>query len=226
MPAPQHYRITWEGVFGTRTAPADDWSMSVTLGPAAGGPFLVRSDLQRDVPVWSDKWVELQAGIGNNAHLTECTVSLVDAAGRTPRDAAGAYIQGKGLGTALSGTGTPSVPNQIALVVSLQSAASGPTGRGRFFIPSPVTGVLDAAGLMSTTTAEAHRTRALAFLRSINTSAAALGYGSLVVASGGSVSQGIAPALRPIVSASVGRVLDTQRRRRSELIEGKTFVQL
>lgn len=219
MPAPQHYRVTWSGVFGTLALPVEEWSMGLSLGPVDGSPFLTRADLEADLNAFSDAWVELQAGVGNNCHLTETTLALVDATGHTPREASGAFIQAKGLGTALSGTGTSGMPLQVALVISQHSLTAGATGRGRFYLPSPVPGTVASDGRMSVATRDAHLLRATAFCNAVQNLAVTNGYGTLVVASSGSASQGIAPGLRPVINVSVGRVLDTQRRRRGDLEE-------
>jgi hypothetical protein len=115
----------------------------------------------------------------------------------------------------LAGSGaTPSIyPNQIALAVSLVTGFSrGPAHRGRFYMPLPAFPV-DAAGLISDEHRDFAVTAATTLLTSLN--AASANWEVAVF----SRKQGAA-GNRKVTGIEIGRVLDTQRRRRRSLAEG------
>jgi len=117
------------------------------------------------------------------------------------------------------------VPLQNTVVVTLHTAAAGPTGKGRFYIPTPVVGTLGQDGRMSTGARDAITTAAVGFIQAVNTAANLMDANSkVVVASGGSITKGIPAALRTVTGVSVGRVVDTQRRRRADQLEERVRV--
>jgi len=109
-------------------------------------------------------------------------------------------------GTNVSGC----LPFQCAPVVSLRTAMATRSGRGRFYAPSPAVDVQDGGRL--TPTAQGNLADAAEGL-----------LGGLTAAS-------LQPVLlnrtsldtTPITSLDVGDVIDTQRRRRNKLVEGRT----
>lgn len=109
------------------------------------------------------------------------------------------------------GTGSGNNPNQIALAVSLTTGFSrGPAHRGRFFNPCPDVGV-DTDGTISPGQALETATSAKALMTAINLGGAE----QMVVMS----RKAGAPGHRAVTGAQVGRILDTQRRRRNSLLE-------
>lgn len=233
MVAPSHYRITWTGTLGTATAGEEEFSFGLSFGPVGtweqgtAAPSVLKSLADELGPAVN----ALQLSMTNQVRVRECTVALrSDVGGRlvTPRTVDGQYRQGKHLfATPVGGSGAGNTPLQVALAVSTESQASGAVGRGRFYIPCPPLGTLDVDGRMTDAVRDAHAGRAATFLNNINTILAGRDITlRLVVASGGSPSQGIAPSLYPIVRVGVGRVLDTQRRRRNDLDESKEFTTL
>jgi hypothetical protein len=110
--------------------------------------------------------------------------------------------------TVVNGT---SFPNQVALAVGLTTGFSrGPAHRGRFFLPLPVHD-LDATGHISAAAA-ADVDASCATLR---TDVNAGGGEQMVVMS----RKAGAPGHRAVTGFAIGRVLDTQRRRRRSLAE-------
>lgn len=108
-------------------------------------------------------------------------------------------------------TGTP--PNQIALAVSTLTAVSrGPAHRGRFYLPLPVTPA-QSDGLISAGDASSVRLSAESFITALN----AVDPAQWFVAVFSRKNPGAAH--RQVTSTEVGRVLDTQRRRRNALPE-------
>lgn len=103
-------------------------------------------------------------------------------------------------------------PNQVALAVSLVTGFSrGPAHRGRFFMPLPV--FMPAAdGLISTSDRNYAKGAAETLRTSLNAVTSGWNVAVMSRKSG-------APAARNCTGIEVGRVLDTQRRRRRSLKE-------
>jgi hypothetical protein len=227
VPAPQHYRLIYSGILGTVADPFEEWSMGLSLG-MSGDPFLVRSDLQTLVNALAPHWgTHLKALCAPTARLQRVRVAAVDGTGHTPREASGAFVQADWTGD-VAGTAVGSLPPQITVAMSLHSLASGPTGRGRFFLPSPYVGQV-TDGLMTTATQTTFTNALKAFVNAINATCAATVGGSsgpVVIASGGSSSQGIPPALRTVAAVSVGRRLDVMRSRGNRIAESRVLTPL
>jgi hypothetical protein len=103
-------------------------------------------------------------------------------------------------------------PNQVALAISLVTGFSrGPAHRGRFFMPLPVF-PLDAAGLISTEHRDFAKTAATTLITSINATNIPWKLGVFSRKAG-------AAGHRAITGIEVGRVYDTQRRRRRSMAE-------
>jgi len=110
------------------------------------------------------------------------------------------------------GPATPPYPNQIAMAVSLTTGFSrGPAHRGRFYLPLPGF-VIDTMGQISVSNAQGLKNTTETFLAALTTA------GGTNVPAVMSRKSGAATS-RPITGCEIGRVLDTQRRRRRSLIE-------
>lgn len=104
-------------------------------------------------------------------------------------------------------------PNQMALAVSLTTDVTrGHAHRGRFYLPMPQVALDATTGVLSTTDANAVKTRTLTFITALN---AVSGNYKLAVFSRKSGD----PRHRDVLSCQVGRTLDTQRRRRKKVLE-------
>jgi len=111
------------------------------------------------------------------------------------------------------GSATPPHPNQVALAISLTTGYSrGPAHRGRFYMPLPMF-LPDVNGLISTGDRDFAKTSALGLVTALNAITANLKVGVF------SRKVGVA-GHRAVTGVEVGRVLDTQRRRRRSLVEG------
>jgi hypothetical protein len=104
------------------------------------------------------------------------------------------------------------MPNQVALAVTLLTAVSrGPANKGRFYLPLPAYQV-GADGMIGATyaaNAETGTNTFIAALNAVNANFRVAVYSRKVGA----------PAQRLVTGVKVGRVLDTQRRRRRSLAE-------
>jgi hypothetical protein len=110
------------------------------------------------------------------------------------------------------GTGGNLFPNQVALAISLTTAVTrGAAHRGRFYMPMPnITVVSD--GLIAAANRDAVKGSADTFLAAINAVSANYDVAVFSRKAGN-------PAHRLVTGIEVGRVLDTQRRRRRQLVE-------
>lgn len=223
MPAPAHLRLTWSGVFGSLAAPAEEWSFGLSANP---GDYLTTTDeiakTAREtlagflVTAFND----LTPRLGAHVRLTRVRVSEVAANGKTRRATSGEYRHSD-QGANVVGLAAPRYPFQIAQVVTCRSLVPGPTGRGRFFLPGPTSGINADTGLIGDDERDLDQAAAANFLGEVTTALGAVADCYPVVASGGSVTKGLSPALHRIDSLDVGRTLDTMRSRRSHLTEDR-----
>jgi hypothetical protein len=110
------------------------------------------------------------------------------------------------------GFSVPVYPNQVAIAVTLETGFSrGPAHRGRFYVPMPCIAV-DANGVISTTNRDSLKEGVDTLLAALN--AVRSDYKVAVFSR-----KRLAPSHRLVTGCHVGRVLDTQRRRRNKLVE-------
>jgi hypothetical protein len=111
-----------------------------------------------------------------------------------------------------NGPAAPTHPNQIALCYSLVTGYSrGPAHRGRFYAPLPCH-VIGADGLMDASGQLYAKNAGNALVTALNAITANLQVGVFSRKLG-------SPGHRKVTGVEVGRVLDTQRRRRRSLLE-------
>lgn len=223
MPAPAHVRIVWIGTIGPAATPVEEFVIGVNASPGnvtPGSPFVTRANMEALATGVQGHFRGLADQMSNMARSVTCKVSYVGDNGRVAVDADGAYVQGE-VASAHQGAGTAPIAPQLSIVYSLRTVADGPTGRGRFYLPCPaLSGTqIGGDGRISAGTQTAHVTAGKTFLDAMNTTLVAQDFGRVVVASGGSALKGISPALRPVTRVEVGRAIDTQRRRRGDLVE-------
>jgi hypothetical protein len=118
-------------------------------------------------------------------------------------------------GTAtITPTGTPSIalPPQCAVVVSLGTAHAGPAHRGRMYFPAIVPADITATGRIDPTNVGQ-------LLAAVNAAFAAAISGSAVLQL--VVYSRVGRSTDPVLTLSVGDVVDTVRRRRDKLIENR-----
>jgi hypothetical protein len=208
VPTPPHSRYIFSGTIGPTAAPLDDWSFSLKAVPQTVAGQVVADGLRAaysaHIRPLMPAWVT----------LTRCRVSAHDGQGLTIKQANGAYAQTDNtVGAAGLGAGGPIYPLQTALVVSLNTARSGPTGKGRFFLPW-TTHTLGTDHRLTDTNTNTIVAACKAFLNDLN----ALGAAVSVFSSKGYSS--------PVTAVRVGRAPDTLRSRRSEMAEGYVLAQL
>jgi hypothetical protein len=149
--------------------------------------------------------------------LTEVKASWQLINGLVARDGSGAFVQGVAE-TQQPAAADSNYPSQTSLAVSLMTAFDGAVGRGRFYIPGVGQKVL-VRGQMTGNVTDVVANAAQAFINAVNAAAAPLSYGPVAVASAGSVTKGLAPALRTVTAIRVGSRLDVIRSRANALDE-------
>lgn len=228
MPAPRHCRLSWRGIWGTTAQAVEEWSMGLSsIITPTDEPSL--AELGQIATALIVPWQTHLAGqLSSAARLTEVEIAVVGSNGKYERTASGAYKRGLAAADA-SSSGTENHPLQVSLAVSLTTSMDGPTGRGRFYLPTPTLGTL-TRGRISTTRQTDLANSCENFVSAVNDVMDGPGwtatYGVVCVASGGSATRNLAPALHPVNGVAVGLAVDTQRRRRGDLAEEKVRVPL
>lgn len=232
MVAPEHVQVSWRGRFGSITDPVEIWQIGLAFSISG---IVLREHLADFAEQCSLSFSNrVLPSISNEAALESTRAALISGdTGRTVRNGDGAFVQGDYVGGGPGGS-TVTLPFQTALAITLETGRSGNVGRGRFFLPVPAAAGSTTLGLVTGTAAQTLATSMAAFINDLNTRAIAqqtdatnpLNVGPVVVASGGSVTKAIPPALVPVTGVSVGRVVDTQRRRRNALDEQRVTAAL
>lgn len=201
-----HYYIQWGG----KLPGGESWSCGVRMYSTVAGPIV------NDVAVLNGAKTAIQtyhtsttAYIAGAAKLSFVKANVIGTDGHyqdlATQEAVLADIPG-------GGAATPPHPNQIALAISLVTGFTrGPAHRGRFYMPLPM--FLPAAdGLISASDRDYAKGAAQGLLTQLNAITANLKVGVFSRKLG-------AAGHRAVTGIEVGRVLDTQRRRRRSLAE-------
>lgn len=173
---------------------------------------------------WAIQWPATAAGFGirtlfpPTVIFTEVGAVMMEATEATDKDGKGGNASQQGetqwfaypTADRLIGTGTnPILPTEVALAVTLHTDHRGPSGRGRLYLPPFSAGLMDNAGLFLTT--------------GVTTAGAAIGgLFERVLASTGMLPLVVSKRrliLNEVVQVTVGKVPDSQRRRRSSFVE-------
>lgn len=189
------YRHRLEGTF-----PGEQWS------------FGVYTDSNLSVTAMHSQWMTGITNFWGTATALFCADVQTTRATTVELDpATGRQLTGAESTRTDAGTSTATcLPFQCAPVVSLRTAILSRAGRGRFYAPSLAVDQVDA-GRMTTTARDTLADAAEDLLTGLTSAG-----GTVVIyhrASG---------TTTPVISLDVGDVIDTQRRRRNQLIEART----
>lgn len=200
-----HLYCQWGG-----TLPGgDEWSCGVRIAPTSGTAIAYSDTMLNAMATAVEAW-HTNGKISPRALLTFTKLNVINNAGKYNDPVTHEHIHANVPGT---GVDSRTPPNQIALAVSLTTGFTrGPAHRGRFYMPLP-TILVQTDGLISAADRDTVVTPALTFLAALNTAA---GSGQAVAVM--SRKSGAA-GHRAVTGIQVGRVLDTQRRRRNKLAE-------
>lgn len=210
------YKVNKVTIFGTSFGGAEEWSTGFFLGDPSADP-LPPTDLGAQVirDAW-ETFFELTANQISYVWKTDgVKIATLNTDGTTVTDS----VRTSYYSTAIQGGyGSIGHPPQIACVASLQSAPGTGLGRkGRMFIPGVGAPMGGDAHFVQTTATSIANTLAV-FFNALNDS---FDVGDRVVlASKGRTPPAVGAGItRPVESVRVGNVLDTQRRRRNQLVE-------
>jgi hypothetical protein len=220
--------VTFSGRLGNIGGVAPEiFQFGMAFSNPVASPFLTRGDLPPIALAMTTRWQGLAVAIHSFVTLKRVRIALMGDDGKVVREGSGAFVQGDADVTIGGATAGFLHAPQIALVHTLQSGFPGPTGRGRFYLPSPAVEIEPSTGVMTALNAQAFADRARVFLNAITGDMrAAKPAIDLVVPSGGSVTRALPPQLHKVTSVQVGRALDTQRRRRNALTDARSKTDL
>mgnify|MGYP001404327376 CR=1 FL=1 len=189
------YRHRLEGAF-----PGEVWS------------FGIHTDSNLSLSAMQSQWMTGITNFWATATALFCTDLTTTRATTVELDpATGRQLTGAEDTRSDAGTSTATcLPFQCAPVVSLRTATLSRAGRGRFYAPSLAVDSLDG-GRMSTAARDTLADAAQDLVQGLTAAG-----GTLVIYHRG------AGTTTPVTSLDVGDVIDTQRRRRSKLIEART----
>lgn len=202
-----HLYLQWGG----KLPGAEQWSCGLRFSPVATGPW-PPEDAAGLIAAAATAVQTYHTSANTQIHST-CKLSFVklnaiDADGTYSLDTTNQVVLAD-----IAGAGASAQPpNQIALAITAETGFSrGPAHRGRFYLPMPAIAVA-ADGMVAAATITAIKGTSTTFLTALN--AISTKYKVAVHSR-----KAGAPAQRLVTSFSVGRVLDTQRRRRRSLVE-------
>lgn len=192
----------------------EEWQVGFRLLPA-GAPTPATSEQLDALEAVASSWMNSpDAGFGNTHRLTMVKVAPIGTDGRYP---AGAQSAEKILTTPVLGAATARSFPQLSLCVTTTTSRSrGRGSKGRFY-PPPYPTAADASGRVQAGVLPSYANAMIALIVGL----AGVGLGVPSVMSNTATSETF-----PITGVRVGRVMDTQRRRRSSLSEDYLSVPL
>lgn len=205
-----HVLIKWGG-----TLPGnEEWSCQVRMGRVGAGPWPdITSGATAPALGWANAVTAFHtngsARIGSSALITYIKVNMIGVDGKYALANTNTrnIVPNPGGGSA-----APIYPNQVSLAVTFKTAfARGPGHNTRIFLPIP-NPLIQTDGRISASDATSIKGAALDFTAALNA------VSPLYVLSVFSRVAG-APTQRPVTTCVVGRVFDTQQRRRAALPE-------
>lgn len=216
-----HLRVIVSGRLGPDVGGTEEFVWSYACDPTAGA-FITKPELESvAAQLWLPTVVFMASSCTEHARIDNIRIAAIGETGRVDRDVSGAFVQGDSPNAPERFGSQRVYPFQVALVVSLKTTFDGAQGRGRFYLPAPKWRV-NVDGRISAADAQTTADAAATYFNTIRSTSFGGGRLNPSVASGGSVTKGIAPALRHITSVEVGTVLDTMRSRRAQLEEART----
>lgn len=223
---PAHIRMSLNGTLGTS---AEIFSCSLSL--KFGSPILWEplGGLAPNDAVWQDLADDAAAFWGGNPSISNQAflkvIKFASIGDDGLYDAPPVEIAAPGGTTGTPGGGSSMPPFQVAAAVTLHTEADLGRVKGRFYLPLPSMS-MSFDGRWSQAATETLEASVQTFLNNINNQPGLdVLEGHVVVASGGRRNDNgtvkLEQGLHPVVGVSVGRVPDTQRRRRNKLAEAR-----
>jgi len=214
MPVPVHMLASFRGIYGTAAAPFETWSFGLRITH----PTLIGSPLP--TVTMADACHTAAATLITNASLNFITKVVLQEVRLYTVGSDGKITDPPVISTNVDATGASAVagqyPWQCTLAVTLKAAGLGKGRFGRFYLPTQ-NPVLGTDGLVASATVTTYLTEIRNFLAAVQ-SAARVGstepYSIAIIGGTGAAGTKKLPA-----EIRMGRVIDTQRRRRRSLGE-------
>lgn len=206
-----HVYLNWGGKL-----PGDEeWSCGVRLMKPAGA--ITNAEVIAALPAWSTALTDFHTAGGTKispaAKLSFVKANIIAASGLYQEQASNELV----LADLAGGWGGSTYPNQCTVVMTWTTGFSrGPAHAGRVYLPLP-SATIAADGRMTVDDANSIDAQGQALRNALNdatTNAYQIAVFSRKLG---------APAHRAITGVRVGRVIDTQRRRRRSLVEEYTL---
>jgi hypothetical protein len=201
------------------------WSCGVRMAANIPG-ILPNEPSDAEVPEWNAGFIwnavaafhmNPQSQISSAAKLTFVKTNKIDVNGHYKNQTSNEFVSQPVPG----GGGAPKYPHQISLVASLTTGFTrGMAHRGRFYMPSPVS-ALAADGRITESSSSIAAGAVKTFIEALSDTPGFDAPGSVGVVV---MSRKGTGTTRRVTGVEVGRVLDTQRRRRNALIENHSAV--
>lgn len=216
MARPPHIRVSFLGGYGSTGAISEEWGFSFNLiAPAVNtiAGLNVLATAANDAMA-----LHLRPVCAPHIIFRGVKTAAITSDGTYATTTGGTYLAGEsftGLYAGSSSAYTTRMPNSVALAVSLVTPRSGPTGKGRVFLPWPGIG-LDNDGRIVELAATNVANAMVNLIDKVN-DASAPNAVSVVSTKDYATS---------VTGVRVGRVPDTMRSRRRSLLEGYVAVNL
>lgn len=196
-----------------------DWNINTMWTATAGVDVFHPDDYLNDevLPAVAASWPDLISS--NKCSLRTITLYPIDHTGHVV-DGRSAIVTLDAPATGTSSAGL--LPLEVAQVVTTRTDRLGPHGRGRFYLPGLVTGDLDTDSLFDETGVTARLAAVQTFLQGCSFSGSLVNPWNVKPIVTGSPWNNYAV----IISADIGNVPDSQRRRRRQLVETRLSVPL
>lgn len=216
-----HTYVTWHGLLGGPST-NQTWSiglrMSISpaewLGVLAIDPGALDDFTTAMLAAFTDSWPGTE--FGKDMWLMSCKTALIQADGTyvAPPTVVGT------LATVAYGTDNTLLPYQVCLVGTLKHIGVGRGNFGRVYYPT-VASLPAVGGLIPESARDDYHGRHADFINAVNAAADAVISGAAV-----NIYNRVTGTQKSVDQVGVGRVLDTQRRRRDQLIENIDYLPL
>lgn len=215
MPVPTHFKIVFRGVFD---GSPEEWSFGThwKRDSANANPDATISDINvGQVTAAATALIGGTEGplFSTGVKLTEWRAYQIGTDGK---------MQGNPLinilGTPVSGTSGSRFPPQVALAITSVGANRGPGRFGRFYLPGPATAI-GADWRLSSAQAATFLTASVNFVKAVSDAIDLVGVGASSEMLNVSVRGGPDGTKQTVDHLEVGRVYDTLRTRRAQLLE-------